>query len=353
MHLLVLVHSIAHQQLALVGAPKTWRLAAHLCVVLAMTACVLPGLAAAQAPAARPATVERRILMLRADDTRRSATETRIDRVLGQALAEMGFLVNVSPMPFRDAQLALGCPGSVRNCGGSVAAELESEQLGVSSLQEGAAEHAALWLYLFAPGIEREGSAQIPLASNTEMALAVRELARTVYGDAAPEPRALAQRNKEPRKRVQVATLVATVPAPEPAPPAAAAVPLNPPEQPRNHKLRIAGWSTAAVGGALLVSGFATSLASSNASDEYADRQIRSREDADQALASYARAERQAEASRVLLGTGGALLVSGAAMLLWERLMPGQQDRMLHFSAVPAARGVAFALGGSFDGRLR
>jgi len=103
-----------------------------------------------------------------------------------------------------------------------------------------------------------------------------------------------------------------------------------------------------------LVSGLATSLASDNASDAYADREIVTRDDADQALASYARAERQADAARVLFGTGGALLASGAAMLLWEKLWPRRdRDRKLHLSAVPAGRGVAVSLAGSFDGRSR
>lgn len=314
---------------------------------------VAPMAHAEDAPSAqgpRIATTERRILVLRAEEKRHGAAEARIERALGQALGEMGFLVNVSPLPFREAQLALGCPGTVRNCGGTVAGELESEQLGVSSVEERDVEHAELWLYLFSPGVEREGRAEIPLGSSSALAGAVRQLAREVYGDAAPEQRIAAHRARTVQKVTPVA-VNADVARPALAP---VSEPTQPQDEPhRNHVLRGVGWSTAAVGGALLVSGFATSIASDNASDAYARREILTREDADVALASYARAERQADAARVLLGAGGVLVASGAAMLLWERLWPRSQDRKLQFSAVPAVRGVALTVAGSLDGRLR
>ena len=300
---------------------------------------------------------ERRILLLRADDTRSAGTDALIDRALGQALAEMGFLVNVSPMPFRDAQLALGCPGTVRNCGSSVAAELESEQLGVTSVDKRDAETATLRLYLFSPGVEREGAVEIALTSGAELSSAVRELARRVYGNPAPEQRVAAARAQTPRKRPARAqpAAVATITSPtttSPAVPASAVQGVDLPHS-RNRVLHAVGWSTAGVGGALLVSGFATGLSARNSSDAYADRQIDSEADADRALASYARADRQADAARALLGAGGAFVVGGAALLLWERFWPGDRDRNLHFSAMPAVRGVALSLGGSFDGRSR
>lgn len=296
-------------------------------------------------------TVERRILVLRPDDKARSSAEAPIDRAIGQVLAEMGFIVNVSAMPFRDAQLALGCQGTVRKCGASVASALENEQLGVTSVEHADASRASLWLYLFAPGIEREGSAEIPLESSSDLLAAVRELARTVYGDAAPEPRSAARRAKAPRTKVTPPQPVVVAAMAEPALVSVAQPAPDAPESRGSHALPAVGWSSASIGGALLLSGIVTSLASRKSSDDYAGREIRSRDDADAALASYERAEHQASASRALLGTGGVLLASGAVMLLWDRLWWRHQDRKLQFSALPAAHGAALSLAGSFEGR--
>jgi hypothetical protein len=279
--------------------------------------------------------VERRILVLRAEDPQHSATETRVDLALGQALAEMGFIVNVSPMPFRDAQLALGCSGSVRACGGRVAAALDSEQLAVISLREQDRAAAHLALYLFAPGSERVDDKELPRDPGLALEATVRELARRVYGDAAREPASAAygQQVVEPPQRASLN--VASAPASAKHAPV-----LGPaPERPSNSALRAVGWSAATVGGALLLGGLATSLAANRAGDAYAQRKIRDQDDADVALANYARAEHQATVARVLFGTGGAVLLLGTTVLLWEHLMPSRRDRKVRLSAAPIAHG--------------
>lgn len=292
--------------------------------------------------------VERRILVLRADHSPPTKTRMRVDRVLGQALAELGMVVRVSALPFRDAQLALGCSGSLSECGGSVAAALQSEQLAVISLEQRDAT-AHLELYLFAPGEERADSAELSLASSSALESRVRDLAHRVYGEMVPEARHALQ---EPR-----AAEPTPVPAPVPqaslrAPPSKR-IPATAPaaERPGNLPLRAVGWSAATVGGALLLGALATSLAAHKASDRYAEREIRNREDADRALASYARAEHQARASRVLFGTSGAVLLAAAALLVWERLLPNRQDRMLAVSASPVAHGTLLFVSGRLEGR--
>jgi hypothetical protein len=295
-------------------------------------------------PRATPG-LERRILVLRASDAPHSASETRVDLALGQVLAEMGFIVNVSPMPFRDAQLALGCSGSLFECGGVVAATLESEQLAVSSLSDQEEGMARLELYLFAPGGQRADAAELPLESPTLLERRVRELARNVYGEVAPESRVAAeqQRSVEPT----------TPPVPVTPPPAASALSVvdRSPAQPVNSVLRAVGWSTATAGAALLLGAAALSIAADRSAEAYARQDIREKSDADEALASYARAEHQSHAARVLFGTGGAVLIAGTALLLWEHLIPERRHADLQIAAAPLWGGALVSMHYRAEGR--
>jgi hypothetical protein len=317
-----------------------------LLVVATFQLLVLSPVLAEEPSAVKPALhaearVERRILALRAADATRSTTELHVDRVLGQVLSEMGFIVNVSPLPFRDAQLAIGCSGGLLECGGRVAATLESEQLSVSSLREQDEDTAYLELYLFAPGHERADASELPLDSPTALEQRVRELARTVYGEVAPEPRvALAkQTSSEPAAPPPLPS--AARPAPEPATPPTS----RPrPQEPVNPVVRTIGWSAATAGAALLLGGVAMSVAAGRSSDAYARQEIHDKDDADRALASYARAEHQSDTARVLFGTGGAVLIAGSAFLLWEYLVPERRDRTLRVAALPVLGGALVSM---------
>jgi hypothetical protein len=304
------------------------------------------------------APTQRRILLLQAQQQARpNQAAANVERSLRQVLREMGFLVTASPMPFGDAQLATGCPGTIRECGVSVAGAVESERLAVAALEERPdARTLSLKLYMFAAsGEARQGTTELPVSS-PQLEAAVRQLARTVYGEATPGSEVVAGHNRSPGRRRDTSGQARPASGAQvgPGQPEVKAEPQveAAPFRQRNPALWGAGWSTAAVGSALLVTGVATNLASRGASDDYARVDVRSTGDADEALASYERAERQADAARVLYGAGGALLLTGAALLVWGHLA-ADRDNALQVAAVPFAHGAALSFTGNFEGGSR
>jgi hypothetical protein len=114
-------------------------------------------------------------LVVREDEAPRTEFALRVERALARSLSDFGLAVSQSPLPFRDAQLAAGCTGSVRECGGQVALALETEQLLVTAIEENpSGRYVALTLYRFASHTPaRVGTAQLPREATPEMELTV------------------------------------------------------------------------------------------------------------------------------------------------------------------------------------
>jgi hypothetical protein len=303
----------------------------------------------------RPA--PQRILLLRVSGADRSLADG-VERVLAGALDERGFSVASSPLPFHDAQLIAGCTGTLRDCGSQVANALDSEHLAVAQLEDDGAM-LRLQLYLFGDGgAVRKGAAQLPRAAGESRQSSVRALVARVLGVEALAPAARAQPAiSAPAARGQPAISAPAARAqPAISPQASEALPDRRPTR----VLRSIGWASLGTGGALLIGAVATSAAAQRASQAYAQTDVDSRADADQALAHYEAAQHRAEVARVLWGVGAASVAAGTFMLLWQRLAaPSDRkspDRNLQYSfsgrggmrltASPAPAGVSIALRG-------
>jgi hypothetical protein len=298
---------------------------------------------------------ERRILLLRAEETPPRGAAANVERSLRQALQELGFVVTVSSIPFRDAQLASGCPGTIRECGPSMAGAIEGGRLAVSAIGAEADEgELSLRLYSFtASGEAREASGELPSAPPAQLHGAVRQLARAVYGQPAhDQPSATARSTQTRRGDARDA-------APSSAPAALASARAS--RTPRLERQRAThrdpvlwatGWSATGLGSALLVGGMASHLAAGGDHDRYPSWSgDGGRSTPAAALASYERAERQADAARVLYGAGGALLLTGAALLVVGRLSAQRRDSGgLQASLLPLRHGAALSFAGSFGG---
>jgi hypothetical protein len=284
-----------------------------------------PGRAAP--PAVQAATGPRRLLWLRAfeGDGARSELQLRVERALGRALGELGFVPNRSPLPFREAQLASGCVGGLRECGARVAAALESEQLAVSELEVPAASAstANFTLYRFEGGqLAANGSALLPLRPAEELELTVRALAESVFGTGAPlVPRA---------RRMPEASSAPSHAAPEASATAAASgrgrAEVEPPRG--MPALRGVGWTAFALGAAGAIGAAATAISAERQSEAYERAEVQTSQDVDVALKHYDRAEHKAEIAKVLGGVSAGVVAAGAFMLLWERFA-SRRDRNL------------------------
>jgi hypothetical protein len=287
---------------------------------------------------------ERRMLLLRTEETPPRGAAASVERSLRQALRELGFVVVVSPMPFRDAQLAAGCPGTIRQCGSSVAAAVDGGQLAVSSLETSGGE-LSLHLYSFAASGEvREATRELPSASSVQLDGAVRALAAEVYAavgarEERPATAAAPERRGRPRD--------AAAPSAAAAARASAASAEPPPGQQRDPVLWAVGWSATGLGSALLIGGMASHLAAGSSGEGATWSE--DRRPGSESLATYERDERRADAARVLYGAGGALLLTGVTLLVVGRLS-AQRDGGLHASVLPLRQGAALSFVGSFGG---
>jgi hypothetical protein len=296
---------------------------------------------------------ERRILLLRAAETPPRGAAASVEHSLRQALRELGFVVTVSSMPFRDAQLASGCPGTIRECGPSMASAVEGGRLAVSAIEAETDDGGlSLRLYSFtASGEAREAASELPNATAARLHGAVRQLAQAVYGQPAQDELPASARSAQARHGD----------AREPTPASASAalarahasrarrVEAQPATQ-RDPVLWATGWSAAGLGGALLVGGMASHLAAGSDEDRFPGWDGNGARNAPgETLASYERAERRADAARVLYGAGGALLFAGATLLVVGRLS-AQRDSSLQASLLPLSHGAALSFAGSFGG---
>jgi hypothetical protein len=299
-------------------------------------------LATARPASSSPQPDAQRVLLLRVGGSVRSPLAARSERALAGVLAELGFLVTSSPLPFDDAQLVAGCNGTLRECGSQVAKALESEHLAVAQLEdEAGANGATLWLYIFesGSGAVRDGAVQLPRAHDEPLEPGVRALAARVLGVARPA--------------------VAPAPVSQPISRAPAAERARAPAAEANDDrgpgaMRALGWTSVGTGGALLVAALATSLAAQDASQAYARSEVQSRDDADRALAHYERAQRRTDAANVLWGVGAGTVAAGAFMLLWQHFAaPPDQNlqrrssrggRGVRVAAMPGPAGVSLSL---------
>jgi hypothetical protein len=309
---------------------------------------------------ASPSTAHARVLVMRDDDGVRGEFTQQVERVVQRSVSALGFAVIPSQLPFRDAQLAAGCAGSVRECGAPVAAALESEELLVVGVQEDVGQpHATLILLRFAPHAPtRTGTAQLPRAPAAELSATARALVESLFADRVAPPVA-------PVASENVSTQVPPPSVPEQSAHAAA----PPPEsdyldrvaraQQRTRLLAI-GWPTLTVGAGLVVGGLIANLAARRETRAYESLAPSSRDEVDVKLAHYHAAEDKAQSARILWGVGGGLAAAGVFVLLWERFGPAP-DRKLHklqaerrqgwralrFGASPSASGFAFACAGA------
>lgn len=270
------------------------------------------------------------MLWMRAVDPSHTALELRVERALGRTLAEHGFVLNMSPMPLREAQLASGCVGGVRECGARVASALESEQLGVSAFEaEADGDTARLSLYLFeAQGLVRSGSAVLPREPVEELELTVRALTESVFAGAGSVGREAPQ------------TVRAASSAPVAARSEHAERRENASEGPArgaNPVLRGVGWAAVGVGIAGGVGALASAVSARSENSAYARSKVETADEADAALRHYDKAQRRTEVARVLGGVGGGLAAAGLFMLLWERFAE-PSDRNLQSSRTSKAK---------------
>ncbi len=273
---------------------------------------------------------------MREDDAPRSELARRAELALQRSLSELSFAVSQSALPFRDAQLAVGCSGGVRECGGQVAAALDSEELLVSSIED--APHmrqATLRLLRFAPRAQpRAGAAQLPREPEQELSLTVFALVESLFADRVrpPDPGPVA--SSAPASRAQAEPSPSRAP-PQVAPSAASAEYLSSVARGQQRRRLLAvGWPTLAIGAGLLVGGLVANLAARREGDAYESLDpSRSRAEADAKLAHYRAAEDKMQTARILWGVGGGLTAAGVFVLLWERFAPAA-DRKLQKSAV-------------------
>jgi hypothetical protein len=296
---------------------------------------------------------ERRILLLRAEEEPPRGAAANVERSLRQALRELGFVVAVSSIPFRDAQLASGCPGTIRECGPSMAGAIEGGRLAVSAIGAEADEGGlSLRLYSFtASGEAREAARELPSAPAAQLHGAVRQLAQAVYGQPAHDQLPATARSTQARQGERRDAAPSSPSAALARDHASSAPRLEPQRgMHRDPVLWATGWSATGLGSALLVGGMASHLAAGSDHDRYpAWNGVGGRSSPGETLASYERAERRADAARVLYGAGGALLLTGATLLVVGRLS-GQRDSSLQASLLPLRHGAALSFAGSFGG---
>jgi hypothetical protein len=307
---------------------------------------------------ASPATERARVLLVREGDAQRGTFALRVERALNRALSELGLVVSQSPLPFRDAQLAAGCAGNVRECGGQVALALESEQLVVSAIEdEPSARYASLTLYRFASHMPvRAGTGQLPREPARELELTVYALVESLFADRAQE-------------RTLPASAAKTADAPEPlaqasAAPAAFSASNSAQAEPaelarRRTVLRAIGWPSLVLGAGLLVGGAVMGASVRRESEAYNGLSADTRDEVDTKIAHADEAQGQVKPARVLCGVGGGLAAAGIFVLLWERLAPPADRKLqksaatrtrdlsaLRISAAPALRGFSLTVGG-------
>jgi hypothetical protein len=272
----------------------------------------------------------RRLLWLRAFDETPSELELRVERALGRALAELGFLLNRSPTPFREAQLATGCVGGLRECGARVAAALESEQLAISALERRAPEAstATFALYRFEGAqLVGSGSALLPLKAAEELELTVRALAESVFGPSRPT---------SPSGPAAPVARAVTSPAAVSATVALSRARSEPRERDGAPALRGVGWTALALGGAGAIGAVATAVSARHETEAYRSASLATSGDVDRALQHYERAEDRASIARVLGGVSAGMVAAGTFMVLWERFAM-RRDRNLHSSPADQA----------------
>jgi hypothetical protein len=301
-----------------------------------------------------------RVLLVREGDGQRGAFALRVERALNHALSELGLAVSQSPLPFRDAQLAAGCAGNVRDCGTQVALALESEQLVVSALEdEAGARYASLTLYRFASHMPaRVGTGQLPREPAGELELTVYALVESLFADRAQE------RTRAPSASAALAAAAPQAEARASVDPAAISASDSAEAERTGHAhrrtlLRAIGWPSLALGAGLLVGGAVMSASVQRESQAYNGLSADTRDQVDTKLAHAGEADDAAKAARVLWGVGGGLAATGIFVLLWERFAPPADRKLqtsaakrtrdssaLRISAAPALRGFSLTVGG-------
>lgn len=302
------------------------------------------------------------MLVMRDDDGARGEFAQQVERVVQRRLSELAFMVSASPLPFRDAQLAAGCSGSVRECGAPVAAALDSEELLVSRVEdEPGQRQATLTLLRFAPRTPpRAGTAQLPRAPLEERSAAVRALVESMFSDRTARSAPLLA----PPANVSASSALEPLPESDPSAqlaPASASAPESDYVQRIAHaeqrrRLLAVGWPTLVVGAGLLVGGIVANASAQREGRAYRSLMADSPAEIDAKIAHRHNAEGSMTAARVLFGVGGALATAGVFVLLWERFGPSPDRKLqklqtarrgdshvLRFAAAPSVNG--FALG--------
>ena len=115
---------------------------------------------------------------------------------------------------------------------------------------------------------------------------------------------------------------------------------------------RVFGWSSAAIGGGLLVAGATMGVLSQRDHSVYKNADIETPADVDRATDSLERAQKRARVANGLLISGAAASAAGAVALLFSYLRPRPDARQVRLGISPSRSGVALSLAGAWRGGL-
>jgi hypothetical protein len=261
------------------------------------------------------------LLVVRDDDPRaESSLVAAADAELARSLvARAGFgQVAFSPVPFADVVLAAECQGHRADCLQRVASKLESPWILVRTIQVDL--HGETQITLFAPetgvqGVTRQVSS--PLNAQESPQAVVPRLVAQLYPQRPSSP------SRAPAK-----------------------------SDPLDAGARIAGYVSMALAGPLLASGITMSVLAGQDERTYdgvpATAQTSAQHEA------LDRAHDRAQLGRVLWGSGAAVGLAGAGLLLWsylaERRRVDRGGSRMRVSATPLRDGGGVWLVGSFGG---
>lgn len=277
---------------------------------------IAPARARAEGPPAQT-----QMLILRGGESGpREPISRRVDAELTRALSRLGYRPRISPVPFEELQLAAGCEGSTAECLYAMRDALDTDWVLVRTLQQSGPD--AYDLALFAQNgrdasVRRRALAQVSSAGVTSPVQIVPELVGLLLLDT---------ERTQPR-----------VAAPSPPKEARADVADAPRAQ---RAVNVIGWSSLAVGAALLSAGIAVGVAAEDDEAAYQRFVVVRAQDAERANDLRERAEQRARAANGLVYSAVALGAGGAALLIWNAVRTRKAERALRAN-VSVARGEA------------
>lgn len=279
---------------------------------------------------------DRRVVVLQSEgrgpidpQLRREVDRLTLEAMTKRAGFERAYL---SPVPFNDVELAAGCSGRDAGCLQRIAATLEADWLMVREIAR--EPSGRLYLTLVAHDgpsaiITRRAVAEIAKSGTQAVEQVVPLLVERLYPGRVPS--AAATPVQEPPTPMLAKQAARDDRGPSPA--------------------KVVGWSSAAVGSALLVAGAVVGTLGRADAREHERLELGSMEAVDGAHDLFARAQRRTDIANALLIGGASAAAIGATALLWDYLRP-KRDERVSLRVGPARGGVAVSLRASFRGGL-